>query len=412
MSLHALQQYLSHDLVLYDASRLLSRRLAPIATGIDRIDLTFARDLAQAYGKRLVFVAKLGQSGVVVPRNLMDDLLESLHAAWFQGQANNHALARNFARHGLVEHPFPPAATGRTMRSLANWGHRKIATLRHPDFLHVLARETGGRQFSYFVCSHQGLARVPGLLQKMRARLDMKVVAYINDLIPIRYPEYIRPQQIGILEAYLAELAGARAQFLGNSRYTAQELRDYIEQQGWRLPKAAAVLPDIELPDLQRNAPNASIRDLIKTTSPYFVVLGTIEARKNHLLLLNIWRDLVHRGEKPIPHLHIVGSRGWENANVIALMERCAAIRPHISEHNSLDDTSLFHLLKNARALLFPSFAEGLGLPLMEAQRLGVAAIATNLPVYREFVGGNVTFLDPLDGAGWKQAILQACKVS
>jgi hypothetical protein len=63
-------------------------------------------------------------------------------------------------------------------------------------------------------------------------------------------------------------------------------------------------------------------------------------------------------------------------------------------------------LLRGARALLFPSFAEGYGLPLAEALALGVPVLASDLPALRE-VGGTVPdYLDPLDGRGWREAIL------
>ena len=69
-------------------------------------------------------------------------------------------------------------------------------------------------------------------------------------------------------------------------------------------------------------------------------------------------------------------------------------------------DRELATLLRGARALLFPSFAEGFGLPLAEALALGVPAIASDLPALRE-VGGEVPdYLDPLDGAAWRAAVL------
>jgi len=56
--------------------------------------------------------------------------------------------------------------------------------------------------------------------------------------------------------------------------------------------------------------------------------------------------------------------------------------------------------------LLMPSFAEGFGLPLIEAMELGTAVIANDLPVFREIAGDIPTYLAPQDADAWRAAIL------
>jgi glycosyltransferase involved in cell wall biosynthesis len=142
-------------------------------------------------------------------------------------------------------------------------------------------------------------------------------------------------------------------------------------------------------------------------TRPYFVALGTIEPRKNHLLLLNLWRQLAGSMGPAVPRLVVIGRRGWENENVLDMLERCAAIDGLVREESGLPDHEVARLLRGARALLFPSFAEGFGLPLAEALALGVPAVASDLPALRE-VGGEVPdYLDPLDGAAWRAAVVE-----
>ena len=139
--------------------------------------------------------------------------------------------------------------------------------------------------------------------------------------------------------------------------------------------------------------------------SPYFVMLGTIEPRKNHLLLLNVWRALVQRDGERAPRLVIVGQRGWECEQVLDLLDRCEALRGFVLERQGCDDTELATLLAHAQALLFPSFAEGYGMPMVEALAAGVPVLASDLPVFREVAGDVPEYLDPLDGPGWIRAI-------
>jgi len=102
----------------------------------------------------------------------------------------------------------------------------------------------------------------------------------------------------------------------------------------------------------------------------------------------------------------LIGQRGWEAENVVDMLERCPGLRGAVIEHNTLPDTEMVRLLKDARALLLPSFAEGFGFPLIEAFGVGVPALCSDIPALRETGGAVPEYLDPLDGPGWRAAIL------
>jgi glycosyltransferase involved in cell wall biosynthesis len=145
---------------------------------------------------------------------------------------------------------------------------------------------------------------------------------------------------------------------------------------------------------------------------PYFVICGTIEPRKNHLLLLNLWRELGRLLGPATPKLIVVGARGWENENILDLLERCPGIRDHVIEAPGLSTPSLKRLIDNARAVLMPSFAEGYGLPVAEALTAGTPVLASDLLSLRAMRGSAITWLDPLDGLGWLAAIRRLSEAS
>lgn len=105
------------------------------------------------------------------------------------------------------------------------------------------------------------------------------------------------------------------------------------------------------------------------------------------------------------PRLVIVGRRGWENENIIDLLDRSPGLRRHVSEFNALGDRALAALMQQARALLMPSFSEGFGMPVNEALARGLPVIASNLAVFSETAGAVPDYLDPLDGIGWSRTI-------
>jgi glycosyltransferase involved in cell wall biosynthesis len=225
----------------------------------------------------------------------------------------------------------------------------------------------------------------------------VKFVPLVHDLIPITLPEYASAKGALRHRRRVDAFAKLADGIIVNSNATAQELMPYLRQGVDMPPILSAPLGiDTPLPDANFAAPS----------QPYFVYVGTIEPRKNHLLLLNIWRALVQRLGAGAPTLVLVGRRGWENENILDMLDRCPALNGKVLEYNGLPDNAVAKLLSGARALLFPSFAEGYGLPLAEALGLGVPAICSDLPALRQVGGEAPEYLDPLDGMGWQRLIL------
>ena len=183
-----------------------------------------------------------------------------------------------------------------------------------------------------------------------------------------------------------------------NSQATLDALAAFADAHEKRLPASTpAFLAPHDFEAVPKRRP---------TDRPYFVVLGTIEPRKNHLLLLQVWKRLAERMGDQAPLLVVIGQRGWECENVVDLLERCEPLRNHILELSTCSDAELAQWLHHARALLFPSFAEGFGLPLVEALACGTPVIVSDLAVFREIAHSIPDYLDPLNGIGWLEMIV------
>lgn len=186
---------------------------------------------------------------------------------------------------------------------------------------------------------------------------------------------------------------------IANSAATLEELAAYAKANGLPMPPAVAAL----LAPAQLAAPD----DEPPLTKPYFVMLGTIEPRKNHWLLLQLWRQLIERLGEAAPSLVIIGQRGWECENVVDLLERCEVLQGFVFEHSVCSDAELASWLHHARALLFPSFTEGYGMPLVEALSMGVPVLVSDLPAFREIAGDIPEYVDPLDGTRWRELVVE-----
>ncbi len=244
---------------------------------------------------------------------------------------------------------------------------------------------------------HSGLEQ-PGYLHRVR-RGRWKPFFFLHDLIPISHPEYCRPGEATKHHARLSTMLEVGQGLIVNSQATLRDLHDYASERDISLPPCVvASLAPGRLPQPELSRP---------LTTPYFVSLGTIEPRKNHLLLLHVWREIVAQLGNASPKLFIIGQRGWECEQVVDLLERCEALKDHVIELPRCSDQELANWLAHAQALLFPSFVEGFGMPLVEALASHVPVIASDLPVFREIAGDVPDYLNPLDGLGWTKKVIE-----
>jgi glycosyltransferase involved in cell wall biosynthesis len=339
--------------LLLDVTRLVWRRWkGRLPTGIDRVALAYLDHFG-------------GQSQAVIQHDRFRRILDP--------KASQELFALLRAPAGW----FKAALLGGILRNLAHL---------HGD----------GRGRLYLNVGHTGLNSF-GFRSWVR-RSDVRPVYLVHDLIPITHPQFARAGEDARHRERVLTMLTTAAGVIGNSQVTLDELAGFAGQGSLPTPPTvAARLGTDPLPTAAGSNPPAR---------PTFVTLGTIEARKNHLLLLNVWSRLVERFGDQAPKLLIIGQRGWEAEAVFDRLDRDEALRGHVVELGRCTDRELAQHLRSARALLFPSFAEGYGLPLVEALAAGVPAIASDLHVFRELCGTIPTYLDPHDEAGWEAAIL------
>ncbi len=351
--------------VCLDVTRLVSRVGAGPHTGIDRVELAYLRGLldrdADVFGfartaTGFVLLDRTGMTGLKVRiegsvpwggPDIFARLSRRISPARRAAEADLRRLARDTAMRGgatrLLGRALAPGAL------FLNVGHSNLS----PE----VAR---------------AIRRVPGA----------SFVVMIHDTIPLRLPETQRPGASERFRARLAVAATADA-ILCPSQSERVHVEEALAEAPWRPPVHVAHL-GIDRPEAlpTRQSP------LVREGHPTFVTVGTIEARKNHALLLDVWDHLASQtppGE--MPDLCIVGRRGWNDPDLFRRLDRHAGKTGPVREYGDLTDAERTALVAASRALLFPSRAEGFGLPPLEALALGVPVVCAPLPVYRELMG-------------------------
>jgi len=110
--------------------------------------------------------------------------------------------------------------------------------------------------------------------------------------------------------------------------------------------------------------------------------------------------------------LLLIGQRGWEISEVAQILDQDHSLEGHVVELGRCSDSQMVGLIGGARALLMPSFAEGFGIPVIEALQYGTPVIASDLGVFREVAGDIPVYLRPDDLTAWTEAILTYSDVS
>ena len=369
--------------------------------GVDRVDASFAAHFLSADdpNRKALLFTPLGPRAIPIADARR--IFEGVQIHW--GETKRWEEDRAFCRVRDALMALPPSQPRRPQNAAIFYRFGKVLRVgAKAAILHFGAWgriAAIGANAVYLNVSQYPLSS-PSYFRWLQERPDVKPVFMIHDLLPIQYPEFFHPASVKRHARRLSVFAKIAAGAIVSTPAVADALLAYLKRLGRKtLPLLIQALP--ASPTFHR--PREHDEGL--AARPYFIICGTIEPRKNHLLLLNLWRELARLSGFATPKLIVAGARGWENENIVDMLERCPAIRDHVIEASGLSTPSLKRLIDNARAVLMPSFAEGYGLPVAEALAAGTPVLASDLPSLRAIGGSAVTWLDPVDGLGWLAAI-------
>lgn len=390
--------------IAFDMLRLFIGPLARAPRGIDRVDLALARHLFADPASPNCGILPSWRGARAFPASVMRALVDHVEAVWAEaadGPARAEAeLARLIADFSApVAMAARPADRGLGTRQRARRMRAVLGVLRRHGGGHGAIRSVP-KGAIYLNVGQIGLA-VPQFFTWLDRRSDLTVALMLHDVIPLEYPEMVRSGHAGHHDRMI-RTAARRADGL---IFATAHARDTVCRELARHGRHA-------VPALVRGLPLArafaqahdGLPDLAGIA--YFVVISTIEPRKNHRMLLRIWQRLVVRLGRAAPHLVMVGARGFDADAILAPLDADPRLRGRVHEVSGLSTPALAALLAGARALLSPSLAEGFGLPVLEANVLGVPTIASSIAAHREVADAATRLLPADDEAAWETAIL------
>lgn len=359
-----------------DVTRLLSRVGRGALTGIDRVEVAY---LVEALSSDAKYLCRTTRGYLLLDRRGGQALLDMINGGDF-GRAD--WISRLTGR-------------GSKPRHRAEAALRRLAVARcRPSGLPLLLKDYAAPGYAYLNVGHSNLSEAT--LSAVSAHPGTCGVM-IHDLIPLTHPDHVAD---GLPKPFAGRVDRVR-------RYA-----DLI------ISNSAATQADLDAHWAGQTAPERQIVAHLGVTpwrtpengdreSGHFVMLGTVEVRKNHALMIDAWEALSQTSLPQMPELHIIGATGWKVDDLIARIQRHPLLGQSIFMHGPLSDDAVQDHLARANALLFPSIAEGYGYPPLEAALAGATPICSALPVFRETLGDCAVYVDSNDAYSWAETIKQ-----
>jgi glycosyltransferase involved in cell wall biosynthesis len=251
----------------------------------------------------------------------------------------------------------------------------------------------------------------PGALRKVRAEVFLSLYslgaplfggrrrfAFIHDCIMEAESRFAPDRRTRLLYMLHTALVAHRSHVLTRSAASARDIERFYRV---RVPEWQIIPGGV---DATFGTDAAARRRISGADVPgkYFLQVGARRPHKNVAVLVGA---LTHLPEDY--HLVLVGTIDDRFSDPVPQLARSLGVADRIRHLPSVSEPDLHSLYAGATTLAFPSFIEGLGLPLLEAMAAGVPVVASDIPVFREIAGDAAVLVPPEDPRAWAAAIMR-----
>jgi glycosyltransferase involved in cell wall biosynthesis len=228
-----------------------------------------------------------------------------------------------------------------------------------------------------------------------------KEVVTVHDLFPLTSRDYSSPDFQRKFSRLLVEAVRRATRVITPSIYTAQQLCRYVNLEK---DKIRVVPEGVDLPKhlLEPEARRRSREEQVGSGNELVLVVGVIQTRKNTLGALRALARLPDRYR-----IVLVGGDGYGSEVVHNFLAE-SSLGNRAIVHGHVESAVLSLLYQSASVLLFPSFEEGFGLPVLEAMAHGLPVVASSKASIPEVGGDAVLYVDPADDAQIASQVLRA----
>ncbi|WP_198368928.1 glycosyltransferase family 4 protein [Roseomonas rosulenta] len=246
---------------------------------------------------------------------------------------------------------------------------------------------------------------IPDYFLRVRDAVRLYGVRYvplIYDCIPLVAPEHCHQGLVDQFAEWFSAMAALADSALAISEWSAADARRIAREV---VPERDLAVTVVRLDaDLRRDLGTAvedawpERSDLPGPHEPFVLCVGTIESRKNHLLLFHAWLTLLRKhGAARVPRLVCVGKAGWLADAAMTLWRNSPALQAKVSVAHGVPDVALAALYGRAMFTVTNSFYEGWGLPVTESLAFGRVPLVARNTSLTEAGGEAAVYFEPMN---------------
>ena len=378
-----------HDYCVYSSGRFSALRACR------------ARDLFHDSGyDATVFLEKLGledPGGAFTQRELYDYLARYRKGSILRALAKTQLLflqrlapGRARQRLGLASRAVD---TGDGVRRIETW---RLRSLDRDDQLVLMGTNWNASATEPFARRHR--------------RQGGRVVQVVYDLIPYRYPNLCVASLAKKFDAFLARSTTYASRYVCISEATKRDMQTYLRAHGRAADVVSWPLAH-EFEGYGRNSRDTVATDpslVLMTGEPFVLCVGTIEIRKNGILLLRAWQRLIEDLGARTPRLVFAGKYGWKIDDFRELLKSDAGLAERVCIIDRPTDQDLANLYQRCLFTAYPSLVEGWGLPVGEAAWFGKYSVVSSSSSLPEVCGQLLDYVAPDDAGALAHAVKRA----
>jgi O-antigen biosynthesis alpha-1,2-rhamnosyltransferase len=224
---------------------------------------------------------------------------------------------------------------------------------------------------------------------------DIRIISVVYDLIPVLHPIYCGDDLSKVFELWLRRIVPIVDGFITISKTVEKQLNNYLNSNylNKTLLKTDYFLLGVDFQKSKVNPENIDykLKSVLSPQSTYITV-STLEPRKNHNYVLDTFDKLWEMGLDV--NYVIIGRIGWKVDKLIERIKNHKYFNKRLFLFNNVDDNALMYSYENSKAMIFASYAEGFGLPIIESLYYNLQVLASSIPIHKEVGKNNITYFD------------------